>query len=271
MGNEITIMDAHVHIHNCFPLVDFLDNSWRNFRNAAAQESPDLSFAAALMLTESSGTDWFSTFAEMAANATDIGGKWSLTAAAEPQSIIARDTDDGELVIIAGRQIVTAERLEILALGMTDSPSDGTPIRDVIQRVQADGAICVLPWGFGKWTGKRGQIVADILAQDHGTNFFLGDNSGRLGLWPDPPEFRHARESDIRILPGSDPLPYTSGALSPGRYGAILSGPLDRDRPFAAIRQMLIDEPEHPKSYGRLEQLLPFINNQLRMQLRKLL
>ncbi len=270
LGNDITILDAHVHIHDCFPIVDFLNNSRRNFCQAASQDHPNSSFTAVLMLTESYGADWFSTLAELAAKKAGVNGQWSLTGTAEPQSMIARDSEGGELVIIAGRQIVTAERLEILALGITDLPPDGMPIRDVIHDVQTYGALCVLPWGFGKWTGKRGQIVANILAEDQGDNFFLGDNAGRLGLWPDPPEFRIARDSGIQILPGSDPLPYTSGAMSPGRFGFVLSEPLDQDRPFSSIRRSLVDESKQAKPYGRLEGLVPFATNQIRMQLRKL-
>ncbi|MDQ3773097.1 MAG: hypothetical protein M3461_01245 [Pseudomonadota bacterium] len=38
------------------------------------------------------------------------------------------------LYIIAGRQIVTAERLEVLALGFEGFVPDGEPIRGVIDR-----------------------------------------------------------------------------------------------------------------------------------------
>ena len=75
----------------------------------------------------------------------------------EAESLTASSKSGQDLSIVAGRQIVTAENLEILALGFDAGLDDGLPIDEVILAVQAAGALCVLPWGFGKWTGKRGQ------------------------------------------------------------------------------------------------------------------
>jgi len=128
----------------------------------------------------------------------------------------------------------------------------------------------VLPWGFGKWTGKRGRIVRGILEGEPGRNFFLGDNSGRLALWPAPAEFAIAREKKVKILPGSDPLPYESQVRSIGRFGFVLERAIDRSRPFEEVARLLLDEDEQPKPYGSLERPLAFVRHQIAMQLRKL-
>ena len=63
------------------------------------------------------------------------------------------------VLVIAGRQIVSAERIEVLALGTRTQIPDGQPLAATIDAVRADGALAVLPWGFGKWWGARGRMV----------------------------------------------------------------------------------------------------------------
>jgi hypothetical protein len=270
LQSEITILDAHVHIHECFELADILDHAFANFRQQARLCAQADEFNAVLMLTESYGVDGFGELLKSAGHAGSTGlGEWQISLNAEPVSLSATSTSGDHLSIIAGRQIVAAERLEILALGFADEMKDGLPIRDVISSVQAAGALCVLPWGFGKWTGKRGAVVRDLLEDDLGDNFFVGDNSGRLGLWPAPPEFGFAASRNIAILPGSDPLPYSAQVISVGQYGLILNQGIDRQTPFEDIRRILLDERGKPLPYGSLERLVPFIRNQVAMQLKK--
>lgn len=52
---------------------------------------------------------------------------------------------------MAGRQIVTAEKLEVLALGTDLDIDDGRPIREVLSLVTENGGLPVIPWGAGKW------------------------------------------------------------------------------------------------------------------------
>ena len=271
MQSDITILDAHVHIHDCFDVSDFLDHAHDNFRHATEEYRTSERFTAALLLTESSGTNWFGKLRQSAAASDDYTWKnWRVRTNDEPESVTASSRSGQELTIVAGRQIVTAERLEILALGLDTEMLDGQSIDAVMRTVQATEALCVLPWGFGKWTGKRGRLVRDILDRDLGSNFFIGDNSGRLALWPAPAEFRTAASKRIKILPGSDPLPYENQVSSAGRFGLVLDRSVDRSRPFREIRQLLLDEDERPRPYGSLERLLPFLRSQIAMQMRKL-
>jgi len=270
LQTNITILDAHVHIHDCFDISDFLDFAYENFRREIdSRESPG-QFNAAVLLTESHGTNWFETLRKSAGISDQFQwNNWRITSNNEAESLTAASKSGQELSIIAGRQIVTAENLEILALGYATVIEDGLPIEDVIARVQAAGALCILPWGFGKWTGKRGQIVREILQKDLGSNFFIGDNAGRLALWPAPAEFESAAKRNIRILPGSDPLPYKEQVSSVGKFGLILEQGIDKDRPFENIRKALLDENIAIQPFGSLERVLPFIRYQIAMQLRK--
>jgi hypothetical protein len=263
-------MDAHVHIHDCFDISDFLDCAYANFRDQMAVRYAAVGFKGVLLLTESHGVNGFGALCQAADGAGEYAYRnWKIARSAEAESVIAISRTGQSLTIIAGRQIVTAERLEILALGLAEQVRDGLPIDNVIAYVQEKEALCVLPWGFGKWTGRRGRIVREILGGDTGENFFIGDNAGRLARWPEPAEFATARARQIRILPGSDPLPYAREAGAVGRFGFIIDGDLDMARPFTDIRRRLLDSGTAIEPYGNLEQLLPFIRNQVAMQLRK--
>ncbi len=263
-------MDAHVHIHDCFDISDFLDHAYENFRREIDSRETPGQFNAVALLTESYCTNWFDTLRKSASNIDQFQwNNWRITTNDEIESLTASSKAGQELSIIAGKQIVTTENLEILALGYATDIEDGLPIEDVIAVVQAAGALCVLPWGFGKWTGKRGQIVREILQKDFGRNFFIGDNAGRLALWPTPTEFESAAKRNIRILPGSDPLPYKEQVSSVGRFGLILERGILKERPYEDIRQALLDENVAIRPFGSLERLSPFIKYQIAMQLRK--
>jgi len=131
-----------------------------------------------------------------------------------------------------------------------------------------------LPWGFGKWWFRRGRIVSKLL-QSHVTRhverpcLFLGDNGGRLRALPRPRLFGRAETEHVYTLPGSDPLPFVSHERRAGSYGFAFSSQLDYSRPAEKIVQLLRDIDEQPMTFGRLEGPLPFIRNQVAMQLRK--
>lgn len=263
----VTLLDAHVHIHDCFELSQFFDSAARNFAAEARRCGYAGNFDGVLLLTESAGVDRFSELRQSAGSVPT--GQWRIDATEEALSLKLSNDDGAHLFVVSGRQIVTAERLEVLALGMADSVDDGLPIRDVIDRVQQSGALCVLPWGFGKWTGKRGRIVRELIGEDFGDNLFLGDNAGRLALAATPGEFQTAARRGIRILPGTDPLPWPDQVGAPARFGCMLDARLPDASPFAHLKRLLVVEKMTPRHYGRLERLLPFVRHQIGMQLRK--
>ena len=270
MQPDITILDAHVHVHDCFDVSDFLDHAHDNFQHAAREYRGSERFNGILLLTESSGANWFEKLRRSVGSSTHMRNNWRVSTNDEANSLTASSRPGKELSIVAGRQIVTAERLEILALGLADEMQNGRPIDEIVPAVQATGALCVLPWGFGKWTGKRKRIVRNILRSDLGRNFFLGDNSGRPALLPAPAEFKMATGKHVKILPGSDPLPFESQVSAVGRFGFVLDRAIDKSRPFYEISRCLLYDNERPRPYGLSERLLPFVRHQIAMQLRRL-
>lgn len=258
------LLDTHVHYHPGFVAHVFLDAAWRNLRSAVGPSSGDAQNC--LCLTEGNGEHAFERLRRTIV--TDLGD-WRISATAEAQSLVARRRDDAELLLVAGRQIVTREGLEVLALGGDPPVADGGPIHEVIFATRAAGAAPVLPWGFGKWTFRRGRVVAALLAESRSPDLFLGDNGGRAAAFGPPVLFAAAAAHAVWILPGSDPLPFVQQQERVGSYGCVLPGALDPARPADSLLQSLRSLGKQPETFGRLQALPSFLQAQLRMQWRK--
>lgn len=266
-------VDAHVHIYDCFNLSSLLSAAYENCRAASFQSGNEGNVVGVLLLTESSHDNWFQRLYSAAHGEKRIDSvdkdRWYFEPTEETCSVIARGEEDEVLFVVAGSQIVTKEKLEVLAIG-TDQPfADGDSMTDVLDTVRAVGALPVIPWGFGKWTGRRGMIVKSLLDRAHSGQFFLGDNSGRPGFLPAPVHFKVAETKGIWVLPGSDPLPFASEYWRAGSFGFMLKGGISDSTPAAKLKQILKDIRTMPIPYGRRERPFRFLKNQLRMQLRK--
>jgi hypothetical protein len=266
-GAAGALMDGHVHYHACFELARFLDAAAANVRHGAEQLGLPPRTPGALMFTESAGCD---AFACMRRSSGTRG--WRFEPTAEPSSLLARSADGALLLIVAGRQIVTRERLEVLALAAVAGFPDGRSLVETVAAVRASGALAVIPWGFGKWWFSRGDVVAAALAaaaNDDDEPLFLGDNAGRLRLAPSPGLFRRASRSSVWVIPGSDPLPFPSQQRRVGGYGCHVEGPVSESRPARDLTAWLRRSSAQPRVYGRLSGLAAFCKNQVAMQLRK--
>jgi hypothetical protein len=266
----MVLVDSHVHVHACFDPAAVFDAAAHNFALAAHDLAPGADFRGVLCLAETSRADYFSTLtaAQQSIAARNRGARWAVQPTSESVSLLVRDSGE-QLVVIAGRQIVTRERLEVLALGTTERFPDGEPIDATLEAVVASGALAVLPWGVGKWHGARGQVIDRLLATSAGDgNVHLGDNGNRPEIGSTPERFLKARAAGMRVLPGSDPLPLRGEEQRVGAYGFALEMELGLENPaaelFAALRGTKSIIP-----FGRREQLSRFMRNQLAMQLRR--
>jgi hypothetical protein len=169
------------------------------------------------------------------------------------------------LAIIAGRQLVTRERLEVLALGTTAPLRDGETMEATLHAVQAVGAAAVLPWGVGKWLGARGAVIDRILAEPRWRHVFLGDNGNRLRYGPDPERFAAARRAGRSVLPGSDPLPLPGEESRVGGYGFAVDVELDPLRPAAGLLALLQSGAAF-MAFGQREGLKRFVGKQLALR-----
>ncbi len=261
------LVDAHVHFYGGFDEQRFLDSARRNMAAGAAELGLPPTTPGLLLLAETSRDHAFEAFADRAAGAPP--GPWTWRATAEPGSLMARHHGRDSLVLVAGRQIVTREGLEVLALGTAGRFADGESLADTLRRAREADAVPVLPWGFGKWLFRRGALVDDLIRSPGRGGIFLGDNGGRPALAPRPRLLAAAEARGMIVLPGSDPLPLPSRESRAGAYGFCLDGPISRDLPGATLKQRLAALRASPPVYGRLERLAPFLLSQLQMQARK--
>jgi hypothetical protein len=262
--STLILCDSHVHFYDCFDLDHFLDSAWSNFYQQAKLQKKQDEFTAVLLLSEAKQDHWFLKLKANEYRST----AWIFQETNEPVSIYAENKAGNKILIINGRQIVTSENLEVLTLAVSDKLEDGQPITRVIEWAKDNNAIPVIPWGFGKWWGKRGRILSKALESCSSDEVLLGDNSGRPWFLGQPSHFKKANSEQRRILPGSDPLPFASEEWRPGSVGFSFSGSLDEAAPAKSLREYLKDPKTDIINYMHCERLIPFLRNQVAMQVR---
>ena len=103
------LVDAHVHIHDCFDLVEFLGAAALNFSAAAAAQRLDDGYVSVLCLTETCRARKFEQLRSQAESCADggilDGSAWRVRATAEPVSISLDHPEFGRIHIIAGKQM----------------------------------------------------------------------------------------------------------------------------------------------------------------------
>ncbi|MGF1542166.1 MAG: hypothetical protein ACFCU5_17275, partial [Pleurocapsa sp.] len=265
MKEQLIIADAHVHLHDYFDLNLLFDSALNNFHNHAQKEANRDNYAAILLLTEISGQNKFNEVKKYTLGDNQLEN-WNVSTTQENVSLSISDRSNRHLFLIAGRQIVTAENLEVLALITEENFTDGLSLEVTIHQIIQSNGIPVLPWGVGKWMGQRGKLLNKLLAENNFPMMFLGDNSGRPVFWSRPVQFQQAEKQGMRILPGTDPLPLNSEVSRPGSFGFTIKNSLNCDRPGEHLKQMLLDPHISLQPYGSLESPLRFVCNQLAMR-----
>jgi hypothetical protein len=254
-------------------LQTFLEAAYLNFKTHSDRFNCGKHFSGILLLAETSKDNRFHHLFRYQGGNDLLGDRptdtWDFHRTAEAESLIAQSDENRELFLIAGRQIVTAEGLEVLALATTATYRDGIPIKELLASVQEREDIPVIPWGVGKWIGRRGKIVSTLVRAEAGKLFCLGDNSGRPLFWKRPFLFKIAESLNVPILPGSDPLPFRSEQKRGGSFGFSIDAIIDPKKPAESLRALLSNGKFEIRSFGGLEMPHRFCFNQVRMQLRK--
>jgi hypothetical protein len=268
MGTEGRLLvDGHVHFYPVYDAATFLDAAAGNF--AAGARSLGLSGpgTGVLCFTEAAGIYAFHRFRDAAARHESVG-RWQLLSTGEPRSLLVAAGAE-RMLLVAGRQIVTADGLEVLALGAEHTIEDGSSLQGTVAEIRDADAVPVIPWGFGKWWFGRGRRVAEFLASPEGRGVHLGDNGGRLRAAPAPRLFDLAHALGHSVLAGSDPLPFARQQTRAGSYGFLVRGDATGPRPAAGLVATLRALGEQPRTYGHLEGTAAFVASQVGMQLRK--
>lgn len=264
-SQAFVFVDGHVHIYDCHPTARVLDGAWQHFRTVAASHKATSNFQGVLLFTESSGDRVFAALAQRRGGAV---GRWHVSATEEANSLRLKRDDGAQLFVLAGRQVVCEERLEVSAYFVTEAIADGTPLIPLLEQIDHLGGVSALPWGVGKWFGKRGKKVEDMLGYI-GATFMVSDNGGRPWFWPMPRLLHAARQLGIPVLAGSDPLPKVSEQQRAGSVGFVLRGALHPGWPAQDLKQRFLRLNDTPPRYGKRAGMWSFVCNQLYMRVRR--
>lgn len=267
-SKTLLIGDGHVHIHSCFDLDLFWQSAWNNFARAASRYDQESTFKAVLFLTESQGVDWFSDFKKKARQAGQKG-RWKFQETEESRCLRVHNDDGEELWLVAGRQIVTAENLEVLGLGVEEHYTDGKPISEVVEWINSQDGVVVIPWGVGKWIGPRGKCMKALIENPTSRVVFLGDSGNRPVFWPLASIFARGQEKGVKNIPGSDPLPLSKEDRRAGSYGFILPEFQCGREPVKDIIKSFESGAYEFCTYGKKENPIRFFKKQFSMQLVK--
>lgn len=249
-------VDGHLHLYPQYRLQLALDTLVANLdRNVLAGSSDDQQadaeqeiFKLAFLFTGKS-VDFFGLLQKGLVDLTNV--HYKIVPGPEPHSLFVLRNGVVCLCLVAGQQVVTAERIEVLGLAIPERIADGLPARQVIAEIIEAGGIPVLPWSPGKWFFKRGRIIEDILLNSAFTPLVLGDTSLRPAQCPLPRLMRLGRRRKMIVIAGSDPLPFPGEEKLTGSYGFIYQGEFDSDRPVTSIKAILSGDPSRIRIAGR--------------------
>jgi hypothetical protein len=260
-------IDAHVHIYGCYNPGAFFNAACSNFDKTALANNNTENWQGVLWLTETDSEHWFETMeSSTEAHRFSMGlENWVLQRTAETSSVILKSPRGHSLFLMAGQQVVTSEDLEVLAVG-TRHRFPKQPLDQVILAIKAKGAIAVIPWGFGKWIRRRGQILENYLCENRGSGIYLGDNGGRPGFLPFPKRFVACTGTSSAILPGSDSLPFSRESDRAGSRGFSLPGFLNTQYPVTNLIDRLQKKSTPVLPFGKPEKAWRFLINQFAMQ-----
>ncbi|MFT5697733.1 MAG: hypothetical protein ACI8ZB_000587 [Desulforhopalus sp.] len=263
------VFDGHVHIYDCYDLDRFFTAAFNNFSNASAQLQRESSNTYFMLLAEATGVSYFKKLQELTRYPGGTQSTlWRVEETGEScsLSLFHDDFPSMQIIIAAGRQLITKEKLELLALLTDQEFEDGMTLEKGVDIVINAGGIPVCPWGAGKWLGGRGKVLNNYMTEKKDL-FYLGDNGGRPSIWPRPSLFKGDSVA-TRILSGSDPLPLASEESKVGQFGSYIDCDCTKENPVAFLREQLKRPEIVLTGYGRASCPRDFIKNQVALRLR---
>ena len=230
--------DTHVHLYPCYDLFAALLHGFDNLQHLAVSsgQAKSLDVLKILFLTERHDCEIFSSLAQ----GRCVHPGFSVKPSTEDGALWVQFRErPGRLLVVAGRQIVTKERLEVLALATTGKIGDGRPIAQVIEEVFSLHGVPVLNWSPGKWFGGRGRVVREVIEASPTHRFLVGDIGMRPKIWGEPVLLALARRAGFRLAAGSDPLPFKGEERNIGSFGVLAEAEISDRALLSDLRRFL--------------------------------
>jgi hypothetical protein len=268
-------IDAHAHFQPSWNPARFLDATWDNLHRFAVS-SPDgmrhragigsgAPPCACVFLSDPRGANGV----DRLRRAVDSGqaSKWTIARSGE-RSYTVDSLDGGPILIVAGRQLVTTDGLEVLTPGVREWNAP-MPLRETLCAVAEAGGVPIVPWGFGKWWGRRGRILdAAIREPPGGVRFHLSDSALRPAVIRRPRPLAIGADRGIYDLPGTDPLPLDRQETRAGSFGFGLADALDADDSVESILDRLRGLEAQPPRFGSRNRVTTFVAGQIALRTR---
>ncbi len=264
---SLLLIDSHVHIHKMYNINTFFDSVYNNFSFYSKSIDNEKKWNGVLLLTEMKNVNQFGKLSNL--NSVGENNKYKIEKTSENISLKITSPEGNTIYVIAGKQIIAEEKIEVLALCTNKDFEEHQSLSSTINRINEVGGIAVLPWGVGKWSGKRKEILEKFIEEYKDEKFWLGDNSGRPYFWPEPSLFKIGNQSGHFVLPGTDALAIPNQIKKTGTYGFYLYNEIDDNFPAKTLKKIITELKAPPKYFGSLEKVIPFFKNQITMQLNK--
>ena len=188
----LLIADTHVHLYDGYDLDRAFSSAFANLARLKAAAAQATTAPARTRCSLPNATT--ATPSTACASRRAPGGSCRHRLAETPDAEVMTVTSaTGEtLYLVAGRQIVTRERLEVLALATPGECPTAAIYWTRLRAFAAVGGVPVLAWAPGKWLGRRGRVVQSVLRESEPSGLLVGDTSMRPRGWATPRLMREA-------------------------------------------------------------------------------
>jgi hypothetical protein len=261
MVDGVALIDGHVHLHGCYDLDDALDAAVENLETARA----DLDFPAETPLIL-----WLVETGERGAERLleRARGRWTVVESGGVSLRLNRSSDGSRMTAVRGSQVRTAEDLEVLVVGTQEPVAGNLPLPDTIEACMDLGALVMLPWGFGKWTGSRARAIVSAFERYSPRGLRLADTGARTRLLAISPVLARSIAAGLPVFAGSDPFPFADQVSKIGRHGFVLEG-VGSGAGWEDLHPIIRTVEGQPRRFGRPLGAIEFARLQGKMQLRK--
>ena len=227
------IIDSHIHVYPCYDL----DRAFSTLLSSMDGIAPNAVKVACL--TERYDCDFFN---ELSADSTPLDDRFSVREDPNEACLwIQRQDGGGSVALLPGRQVVSSENIEVIALVHRERIADGLPAAQIVEAVLNNNGVPMLSWSPGKWWFRRGKVVASLLERFSPANIVIGDTGLRPVGWSTPWLMRKAGNRGFRVLAGSDPLPVIGEERYFGSYMTEAETASAIESPTALIRSITTD------------------------------
>ncbi|MBU2677973.1 MAG: hypothetical protein KJP16_12920 [Gammaproteobacteria bacterium] len=268
MKDHRLIVDGHVHFYEPGHVQTALSAASANFRSTARSSGIGVDYGL-LMLADpgaSPGFKW-ATRLPYADSPEDLSDKWQVVSNPDDSVLHVAKVGALPIAILAGRQVISSENLEVLIFPPGGIGKEMLPVTELVGQAAQRRALVIIPWGVGKWFGKRGQIVSSILSDSVDGQVLVGDNGGRPRIWNRVRLLEDARARGIPNIAGTDPLPVPGEERRVGTFGVSVSAAVSHEWTTEDFLTVLRKEISVP--FGRQMSATGFIRKQLALRIKK--